>query len=186
MPPATPAEAYQMQDTKTADRQMETLLSAPDTTAIADAAVQTEKSETSVVQDAAAPSPHLFGDWFGARAALEAAGITPKATYIWMPVVNASGGSRKQAQQSGQLALAATFDMDKLAGIKGGAFQVTFNYRHGKNINDTNHLNLLQSPEGVFGAGADRARLVARPARLHRTHPRNDQTAPAGGKSRRG
>jgi len=102
---------------------------------------------------ASADGPHSLGDWFGVRTALQDLGITPKINYIWMPVANLNGGSSKKAQQAGQLTFGLTFDMDKIAGIKGGAFQVTINDRHGKNISETNDLGLLQYPQGVYGAG---------------------------------
>jgi porin len=123
-----------------------------DASAMAERALPTEAGSADAPAPPA-PSSHLLGDWLSLRTALEDAGITPSASYIWMPALNLNGGTRKKAEQSGQLALGAMFDLDRLAGVKGGAFQVTFNYRHGKNINDTNDLRLLQYPQGIFGAG---------------------------------
>lgn len=98
-------------------------------------------------------APHLLGDWLGARTWLEDKGVKPTATYIWFPALNLNGGSNKTVRQAGQFAGSLAFDMDRIAGIKGGTFQVAITNRNGQNINDTNHLDLLQYPQGVFGAG---------------------------------
>jgi porin len=104
---------------------------------------------------AAAPpaQPHLLGDWAGARTALEDAGITPTVSYIGFAAGNLSEGTSKRVQYAGQLGAGLDFDMGKIAGIEGGTFRAAITNRHGNNINDTNHLNLLQYPQGVYGAG---------------------------------
>lgn len=105
------------------------------------------------VADAPPAQPHLLGDWLGLRTWLEDKGIKPTATYIWFPAVNLNGGTREKVQQAGQFAASLAFDLDRLAGIKGGTIQAAVTNRNGQNINDTNHLGLLQYPQGVYGAG---------------------------------
>ena len=112
-----------------------------------------ERDGPSATAAAAPAQPHLFGDWLGARTWLEDKGIKPTASYIWFPAANLNGGTRQTLEQAGQFSASLAFDMDRIAGIKGGTIQATIVNRQGKNINDTVHLGLLQYPQGVFGAG---------------------------------
>ncbi|EZP79035.1 Porin b (Outer membrane) (Glucose porin) transmembrane protein [Novosphingobium resinovorum] len=102
---------------------------------------------------APAEQPHLLGDWAGIRTSLEDIGIKPTISYIGFVAGNLNSGTSKQAQYAGQLGASLDFDMGKIAGIEGGTFRAAVTNRHGNNINDTNHLDLLQYPQGVFGAG---------------------------------
>lgn len=104
---------------------------------------------------AAAPAeqPHLLGDWGGVRTSLEDMGIKPSVSYIGFAAANLNSGTSKEAQYAGQLGAALDFDMGKIAGIEGGTLHAGVTNRHGNNINDTNSLDLLQYPQGVFGAG---------------------------------
>lgn len=98
-------------------------------------------------------SPHLLGTWFGIRPKLEEIGITPSAAYFFQPAVNVNGGKGSELALYGQFVAGATVDLDKVAGLEGGVFQVQFSNRHGKNLNQDEQLGLLQNPQGVIGAG---------------------------------
>lgn len=102
---------------------------------------------------APADQPHLLGDWAGVRTSLEDIGIKPTVSYIGFVAGNLNAGTSKQAQYAGQFGASLDFDMGRIAGIEGGTFRAAVTNRHGNNINDTNHLDLLQYPQGVFGAG---------------------------------
>ncbi|MCC2976529.1 carbohydrate porin [Sphingomonas sp. PL-96] len=99
------------------------------------------------------PAPHLLGDWGGVRTALEANGITPTIQYIAMPAWNVSGGTQERVEYAGQLTMGATADLDRIAGIQGGSFQLLVTNRHGRNLNATAGLEVLQQPQAIFGAG---------------------------------
>ena len=97
--------------------------------------------------------PHLLGDWAGIRPALEDVGITPTIQYIGMAAHNVAGGARTRSEYAGQLTIGAGVDLDRIAGIGGGTFQLAVNNRHGRNLNATAGLELLQQPQAIFGAG---------------------------------
>lgn len=97
--------------------------------------------------------PHLLGDWGGVRTALEAAGVTPSVQYIAMPAMNLTGGDRQTSAYTAQLTFGAKLDLDRIAGVKGGAFQALITNRHGTNINNDVNIGLLQFPQAVWGAG---------------------------------
>lgn len=106
------------------------------------------------VTGAAPPTqPHLLGDWGGVRTALEDRGITPAIQYIAMPVWNVKGGTRSDLSYAAQFTAGATFDLDRIAGIEGGSFQLLVTNRHGDNINADQKLELLQNPQAIWGAG---------------------------------
>lgn len=108
---------------------------------------------TSAQRSTPADTPHLLGDWGGLRTALEDIGITPSVQYIAMPAANVSGGTSSRTEYAAQLTLGANANLDKIAGIKGGSFQVLFTNRHGNNINATANLQVLQNPQAIWGAG---------------------------------
>lgn len=99
------------------------------------------------------PPPHLLGDWGGLRPALEAVGVTPTIQYIGMAAHNIDGGERRRSEYAGQLTIGASMDLNRIAGVEGGTFQLIVNNRHGRNLNATAGLELLQQPQAIFGAG---------------------------------
>lgn len=99
------------------------------------------------------PAPHLLGDWGGLRTTLEERGITPTVQYIAMPALNVQGGEEERAEYTAQLTVGARFDLERIAGLKGGAITGLVTNRHGRNLNATAGLNVLQQPQAVFGAG---------------------------------
>ncbi len=99
------------------------------------------------------PPPHLLGDWGGIRPAMEAIGVNPTIQYIGMAAHNVDGGERKRGEYAGQLTIGAGIDLNRIAGVAGGAFQLAINNRHGRNLNATAGLEVLQQPQAIFGAG---------------------------------
>lgn len=97
--------------------------------------------------------PHLLGDWAGLRPLLERHGITPTMQYIAMPAWNVRGGRRERVEYTAQFTIGARLDLERIAGVKGGAITGLVTNRHGRNLNATAGLNLLQQPQAVFGAG---------------------------------
>lgn len=149
LPPAPPSiEVIQV---AAADQ---THSSLPDQRPTANLPSPPERSGPDTTAAAAPPEqPHLLGDWAGVRTSLEDIGVKPTVSYIGFLAGNLNSGTSKEVQYAGQLGASLDFDMDRIAGIEGGTFRAAVTNRHGNNINDTNHLDLLQYPQGVFGAG---------------------------------
>ncbi|WP_404482459.1 carbohydrate porin [Novosphingobium sp. BL-52-GroH] len=61
-------------------------------------------------------------------------GITLSLSYTGEAATNVSGGIRRDAAYAGQVYVAADFDMDRIAGIAGGAIHVAITDRHGENL----------------------------------------------------
>ena len=78
--------------------------------------------------------PQLFGDWGGLRPRLGALGVDVTLSGVDEAVANLSGGSQQTAQEAGQLALQAKFDLHKIIGLEGGSFLVTLVDRWGRNL----------------------------------------------------
>jgi porin len=95
----------------------------------------------------------LLGDWAGVRSGLKDAGITLSLGYKGEFAANVSGGERKLATENGQFALTGAFDMDRIAGIKGGTLQATVTYRHGDDLSTRAGLGVLQQVQEVYGRG---------------------------------
>lgn len=98
-------------------------------------------------------APHLLGDWGGLRPLLERRGITPTMQYIAMPAWNVRGGERERIEYTAQFTIGARFDLARIAGVSGGAVTGLGTNRHGRNLNATAGLGVLQQPQAVFGAG---------------------------------
>jgi porin len=95
--------------------------------------------------------PYLFGDL--GRTRLKEMGISLALTLGDEAVTNLSGGSRNTSANAGQLWFEAKFDMEKLAGIRGGMFAFTLVDRFGHNLNDEAGIPALQLTNEVFGRG---------------------------------
>ncbi len=149
LPPASPA--IEVVQVASADRQRSSQPDQRPTFALPQP-LERRSPKTSAAS-APADQPHLLGDWAGVRTALETIGVKPTVSYIGFLAGNLNSGTSKETQYAGQLGASLDFDMDRIAGVEGGTFRVGVTNRHGNNINDTNHLDLLQYPQGVFGAG---------------------------------
>lgn len=95
----------------------------------------------------------LTGDWGGLRTRLHDAGVDISAGYTGELGWNFSGGHRRDVTEVGQFALGVTLDAERFAGIKGGTFQATATYRHGKDLGRQARLGVLQQVQEVYGRG---------------------------------
>jgi porin len=80
------------------------------------------------------PGGHLFGDWGGARAELERAGITPTFSLVTDIAGNPTGGLRQGGTESSNLGLDLQFDLVKIAGLGGGTVLVSMSDRFGNSL----------------------------------------------------
>ncbi|UAK25382.1 carbohydrate porin [Sphingomonas nostoxanthinifaciens] len=99
------------------------------------------------------PPPGLIGDWRKIRTRLALRGIGLTARYASESAFNAAGGTRNVFRETGQFDAGALLDLDKLVGLKGGAFQATLTFRRGHNLSDDAHLGTLQQVQEVYGRG---------------------------------
>ncbi len=99
------------------------------------------------------PPPGLFGDWQKIRTRLGERGIGLTARYASESGYNFAGGERKLFRETGQFDVGALLDLDKLVGLKGGAFQATLTWRRGLNLSDAAGLGTLQQVQEVYGRG---------------------------------
>lgn len=98
--------------------------------------------------------PHLFGDWFGLRTDLSNLGIDMKLTGLDEAASNASGGVRRAGAEAGQAALQTSFDLQKLIGLQGGSFYVTYVGRWGpENLEAAAGIPALMQSIEVYGRG---------------------------------
>jgi carbohydrate-selective porin OprB len=100
-----------------------------------------------------ATTPHLLGEWPGLRSKLNDLGITVSLTGVDEAVLNLSGGERRIAQEAGQVALQAEFDLQKSLGLQGTRFQVTLVDRWGRDAATDAGIPALQLLNEVFGRG---------------------------------
>ena len=92
----------------------------------------------------APPSP------FGAL--LAPYGIVPNASYTGEFAANPSGGERQGGAYAGQLAIGADVDMQKLMGLTGGALQIEFTDRTGRDLANDSINNSVAAQE-IYGGG---------------------------------
>jgi porin len=97
--------------------------------------------------------PWLFGDWGGARTALQQQGIDFQLGYASELAYNATGGIRQEATNADQYVAGATFNLDRLFGLHAATFQVTLTERTGRNLSDDAGLGTLQQVQEIFGRG---------------------------------
>jgi len=77
---------------------------------------------------------YLTGDWGGFRTKLNNAGITPTLTYVTDIQGNPVGGDKKGFRYFHNIGLDIVFDMEKLAGWKGGRFHISASQRSGSSL----------------------------------------------------
>jgi porin len=80
------------------------------------------------------PADHLLGDWWGLRTRLEGEGITTSLTFVSDLAGNPVGGLRHGFTEADNLGLNVNCDLDKIYGVKGGAFFVSMSQRSGANL----------------------------------------------------
>ena len=79
-----------------------------------------------------ATTPYLLGEWPGIRSKLNDLGILVSLTGVNEAVMNLSGGLRQNAQEAGQVALQAQFDLQKSLGLTGASVLMTLVDRWGR------------------------------------------------------
>ena len=100
-----------------------------------------------------ATTPYLLGEWPGIRSKLSDLGIQVSLTGVDEAVLNLSGGLRQNAQEAGQVALQAQFDLQKNLGLTGASILMTLVSRWGGNAATDAGIPALQLINEVYGRG---------------------------------
>src|SRR6202161_668095 len=100
-----------------------------------------------------ATTPHLLGEWPGIRSKLSDLGINVSIHGVDEEGMNLSGGDRRIAQEAGQVALQAPFDLQKSLGLQGASVLVTLVDRWGRDAATDAGIPALQFINEVFGRG---------------------------------
>jgi porin len=100
-----------------------------------------------------ATTPHLLGEWPAIRSKLSDLGIEVSITGVDEAVMNLSGGDRRIAQEAGQVALQAQFDLQKSLGLQGASVLLTLVDRWGRDAATDAGIPALQLLNEVFGRG---------------------------------
>jgi porin len=96
------------------------------------------------------PGEHLLGDWGGLRTRLEDAGITPRWVLITDVAGNPSGGRSHGATQASSTELSLYFDLDRIAGLKGGSIFTSLSERWGNRLSSQYVGNVI-SEQQIYG-----------------------------------
>ena len=99
------------------------------------------------------PTPHLLGDWLGARHWLADRGITPSINYVGEVSPNLSDGTSRKARYADQWAFGLKVATPNIFGGAPAMTQVTITRRSGEGINTANGVQTLQLPAEIFGRG---------------------------------
>ena len=95
-------------------------------------------------------SNHVLGDWGGLRTKLEDAGVIPM---VWLTINaagNLSGGLDQGATAPGEFEIMLNFDMETIAGIKGGLVHFKVAHRFGKSLAH-NYIGNIFGPQQIYG-----------------------------------
>ena len=95
-------------------------------------------------------SNHVLGDWGGLRTKLEDAGIIP---IVWLTInaaANLSGGLDQGATAPGEFEIMLNFDMERIAGIKGGLVHFKVAHRFGKSLAH-DYIGNIFGPQQIYG-----------------------------------
>lgn len=98
-------------------------------------------------------SSWLLGDWDGARTRLHDRGVDLELNWTNELAHNPSGGTGSLTRNAGQFGLGAYFDLEKLWGWNGAAFQVTADERYGRNLGDAAQLGVAMNAHEIYGRG---------------------------------
>lgn len=96
------------------------------------------------------PGGHLAGDWGGNRTKLEKFGITPRWLLITDVAGNPSGGRSQGATQASSTEVSLYFDLNRIAGLKGGSFFVSVSQRWGHRLS-SNYVGNVFSEQQIYG-----------------------------------
>ena len=94
----------------------------------------------------------MTGDWGGLRTRLAQDGFNLRASYVGDYAYSFSGGKRIGGDYAQQWAFGADVDMDKVAGLTGGTFHVSFNVREGRSTTADYIGNKINVQE-IYGDG---------------------------------
>ena len=111
------------------------------------------------------PSEHLLGGWLGARTWLEEHGVTPTVTFVTDALGNPTGGMRQGFRGASNLGLDLRFDLERLFGLAGGTFEISFSERFGSSLSQEDIGNVF-TVQQVFGGQTYRLVDVAYQQRL--------------------
>ncbi|MEG3086878.1 carbohydrate porin [Sphingomonas sp. PB4P5] len=98
-------------------------------------------------------SGNLLGELGGLRPRLREEGVDLAAGYVSESAWNVRGGERERVRETGQFAVSATIDTEKIAGLAGGTFRATVTYRRGVDLGAAAGLKVLQQVQEVYGRG---------------------------------
>lgn len=96
------------------------------------------------------PSDHLLGDWGGLRSKLEEAGITPRWFLITDVAGNPTGGRDQGATQASSTELSLFFDLNRIAGVKGGSVFMSMSQRWGNRLS-TEYVGNVFPEQQIYG-----------------------------------
>src|SRR5262249_22548533 len=96
------------------------------------------------------PSAHLLGDWYGLRSWLEDHGIMPTVTFVTDALGNPTGGREQGFTGAHNLGLDLLFDLEKLAGLRGGSFHFSLSQRFGTSLS-TAYIGNVFTVQQAFG-----------------------------------
>jgi porin len=105
---------------------------------------------TSRVFQLVLPGEHLLGDWGGLRSKLEEAGITPRWFLITDVAGNPSGGRYQGATQASSTELSLFFDLNRIAGLKGGSVFMSMSQRWGSRLS-SEYVGNVFSEQQIYG-----------------------------------
>src|SRR6201997_1894646 len=96
------------------------------------------------------PSDHLLGDWGGLRSKLEESGITPRWFLITDVEGTPSGGRDQGATQASSTELSLLFDLNRIAGVKGGSVFMSMSQRWGNRLS-TQYVGNVFPEQQIYG-----------------------------------
>lgn len=108
------------------------------------------KDPTARVFELLLPNEHLLGDWGGLRSKLEKSGITPRLILVTNLAGNPSGGRSQGVTAPSSIELSLLFDLEKIAGLKGGSVFASFSHRWGKSLS-AKHIGNTFSTQQIYG-----------------------------------
>src|SRR5712692_1374607 len=106
------------------------------------------------------PRQNLLGDWYGVRSWLEERGVTPTLTLLTDALGNPTGGRRQGFSAGNNVGLDLNFDLEKLGGLKGSSFQLSFSERFGASLS-AKYIGNVFTVQSVFGGETFRLVHVA-------------------------
>ncbi|HBP87365.1 MAG TPA: carbohydrate porin [Nitrospirales bacterium] len=91
----------------------------------------------------------LTGNWWGFRDSLEDSGVRPFIVYDSIFAANVSGGIESDKDFVGQVYAGLEMDLERLLGLNGMTFKVSYVNRHGDSIGES--VGGIYNPMAIFG-----------------------------------